>query len=251
MNTVSLFSLLMFGLALGLKHATESDHLAAVSTILSERKSFWSASVAGGLWGIGHTISLFVAGAAVIYFQFEISERLAGGFEFGVALMLVLLGVESLWKLARGGQMHMHLHRHGTRFHVHPHVHNARYAHQMSELNDRVQQTPTHHGLRISPRPLVIGLIHGLAGSGALMLLVLSTIASPLVGMCYILIFGIGSIGGMMLMSLVLSLPFRFAANRRIVGLDRMAQSLAGVLSLSFGLFSMFQIVFVQRLFSL
>jgi len=251
MNTVSLFSLLMFGFALGLKHATDSDHLAAVSTILSERKSFWSASVAGGLWGIGHTISLLTAGVAVIYFQFEISERLARGFELGVALMLVVLGVESLRKLARGGQMHMHRHRHGPRFHVHPHIHNARHLHQTSEFNDGAPQAPTHHGLRIGPRPLVIGLVHGLAGSGALMLLVLSTIASPVVGMCYILIFGIGSIGGMMLMSLVLSLPFRFAAARRIAGLDRMAQSLAGVLSLSFGLFSIFQIVFVQRLFSL
>lgn len=251
MNTVQLFSLLMFGFALGLKHATDSDHLAAVSTILSERKSLWRTSVAGGLWGIGHTISLLVAGAAVIYFHFEISERMARGFEICVALMLVVLGVEALWKLARGGQLHMHLHRHGTRFHVHPHGHKAPHPHQISEFNDRAQQPPTHHGLGIGPRPLVIGLVHGLAGSGALMLLVLSTITSPLVGMCYILVFGFGSIGGMMLMSLVLSLPFRLAAARRIVGLDRIAQTLAGVFSLGFGLFSISQIGFVQRLFSL
>src|SRR5881394_2393328 len=104
MTNVSVVSLLAFGFALGLKHATEADHLAAVSTIVSDRKSFWSASTVVGLWGLGHTISLFVAGVAVILLHFEISARLAKGLEFCVALMLVALGLDTLRKMVHRGQ---------------------------------------------------------------------------------------------------------------------------------------------------
>jgi sulfite exporter TauE/SafE len=246
MNTVSVISLLGFGFALGLKHATEADHLAAVSTIVSERKSIWSASLVGGLWGVGHTISLFVAGVAVIVLHFEISDRLARGLEFCVALMLVALGLDTLRKLVRGGQLHMHVHRHGGRLHAHPHVHEASHDHQSTR--EHSGQPHTDHGTAIGPRPLIVGMIHGMAGSGALMLLVLSTISSPLIGMSYILVFGIGSIGGMMLMSLFLSLPFHLTT-KRFVRVERTMRGIAGLFSLGFGLFMVYEIAFVQGLF--
>jgi hypothetical protein len=244
MNTMTVFTLLAFGFALGLKHATEADHLAAVSTIVSDRKSLWSASLVGGLWGLGHTISLFVAGVAVILLHFQISERLSRTLELGVALMLIFLGLDTLRKLIRGGQLHMHFHRHGGRLHAHPHVHEAPQAHQ-KELSG---EQPTHHGLAIGPRPLIVGMIHGLAGSGALMLLVLSTIPSPLVGMSYIVVFGVGSIGGMMLMSLLLSLPFHFTT-KSFGAVEHTLRGLAGLFSVGFGLFMIYRIGFVEGFF--
>ena len=250
MNTVSVFSLLAFGFALGLKHATEADHLAAVSTIVSDRKSPWSASLVGALWGLGHTISLFVAAVAVILFHFEIGERLSRSLELGVALMLIVLGFDTLRKLFRGGQLHMHFHRHGGRLHAHPHVHDATQIYQPAHDQEQAGGQPTHHGLAIGPRPLIVGMIHGLAGSGALMLLVLSTISSPVVGVSYILVFGIGSIGGMILMSLLLSLPFHFTA-KTFGGVELTMRGLAGAFSLSFGVFMIYQIGFVEGLFGI
>lgn len=249
MNTVSLFSLLAVGFGLGLKHAVEADHLAAVSNIVSDRKVLWSAPLVGALWGLGHTISLFVAAVAVLLFHFEIGERLSHGLELGVGLMLIILGFDTLRKLFRGGQVHMHVHRHGGRLHAHPHVHDATQAHAATP--DRPSAEPsTHHGLAIGPRPLIVGMIHGLAGSGALMLLVLSTISSPVVGMSYILVFGVGSIGGMMFMSFLLSLPFHFTAGT-FGGVERAMRGLAGAFSLSFGIFIIYQIGFVQGWFGI
>ena len=249
MNTVSVFSLLAVGFGLGLKHATEADHLAAVSNIVSDRKSLWSASLVGALWGLGHTISLFVAAVAVIFFHFEIGERLSRGLELGVGLMLIVLGFDTLRKLFRGGQMHMHFHRHGGRLHAHPHVHEATQAHQSDDQKQSVEQ-PTHHGLAIGSRPLMVGMIHGLAGSGALMLLVLSTVSSPLVGMSYIVVFGVGSVGGMMLMSFLLSIPFHFTA-KAFGGVELTMRGIAGAFSVSFGIFMIYQIGFVQGLFGI
>jgi sulfite exporter TauE/SafE len=250
MNTASVISLFAFGFALGLKHATEADHLAAVSTIVSDRKSIWSASLVGGLWGVGHSISLFAAGVAVILLHFEIGERLARGLEFGVALMLVGLGIDALRRLARGGQIHIHMHRHGGRLHVHPHVHDAKHAHEGNRTPAHEAEPHADHLPAIGARPLIVGMIHGLAGSGALMLLVLSTISSPLIGLFYILVFGAGSIAGMMLMSLLLSVPFHLTT-KRFGRVDWAMRGMAGLFSLGFGLFMVYQIGFVQGLFGM
>jgi MFS family permease len=237
-GTVSTASVLVLGLVFGLKHAVEADHLAAVSTIVSERKSLLSSSLVGGLWGIGHTISLLIAGVVVILLHIEIGERLALALEFGVALMLITLGANAIRKLARGGRMHFHTHRHGERVHVHPHLH-----------EHAAEENPaTHHGLRLGVRPLIVGMVHGLAGSAALMLLVLSTLPSPLVGMAYIAVFGLGSIGGMMLMSALVSLPLRLTADR-FIRANLTVRGLAGLFSLGFGLFMVYQIGFVEGLF--
>lgn len=233
MSSLTITSVLAFGFVLGLKHAVEADHLAAVSTIVSERKSILSSSLIGGLWGVGHTISLFIVGLAVILFKFEISAATAQALEFCVGLMLVALGANALRKLKQGGHLHLHVHRHGARKHVHPHIHDG-----APEADSH-----THHGLRFGARPLLIGMIHGLAGSASLMLLALSTISSPLVELVFIVIFGVGSIGGMMLMSALVGLPVYLTATR-FKRAHLAVHGLAGLFSLSFGLFMLYEIGF-------
>jgi sulfite exporter TauE/SafE len=191
----------------------------------------------GGLWGIGHTISLLIAGILVILFRFEISERTEQALEFCVGLMLVALGANALRKLARGAYLHLHVHQHGGRAHIHPHMHDG-----------KTEPAPhTHHGLRLGARPLLVGMVHGLAGSAALMLLVLSTISSPLVGITYIVVFGIGSISGMMLMSALVGLPVYLTASR-FNRANLMVRVMAGLFSLCFGLFMVYEIGLVKGL---
>jgi sulfite exporter TauE/SafE len=235
MDSISTLSVLAFGFVLGLKHAVDADHLAAISTIASERRSLLSCSLVGALWGVGHTISLMVAGIAVILLHFQISERTAQGLEFGVGVMLIVLGVNCLRKLTRGGHIHLHVHEHGGRRHVHPHIHN-----QEPEPHPN-----THHGLRFGARPLIVGMVHGLAGSAALMLMVLSTIAPTLLGLLYLAVFGLGSIGGMMVMSTLVSLPAQFTA-ARFSRANFAVRGLAGLFSLSFGLFMIYEIGFAK-----
>lgn len=216
------FSVLLIGFVLGLQHAVEADHLAAVSTIVSEKKNLWTASLVGGMWGIGHTISLFAVGVAVIFLKLQISEAVEMKLEAIVGGMLVLLGINALRKLFSAEKIHVHTHGHGEREHVHIHSH------------AREQAEVSHH--RFSPRSIAIGMIHGLAGSAALMLLVVPTIASPALALLYILIFGIGSIGGMMAMSFLVGLPLHFTANKFEI-VNKGIRLAAGVFSLGLGSF--------------
>jgi ABC-type nickel/cobalt efflux system permease component RcnA len=237
LNSLSIASLLAFGFVLGLKHAVDADHLAAVSTMASERRSLFSSALIGALWGVGHTISLMAAGVLVIVLHLQISKTVEQSLEFGVGLMLVGLGVNALRKLARGGHAHIHVHQHGWHAHAHPHVHERA----------QKEEPHTHHGLKFGARPLLIGLVHGLAGSAALMLVILTTISSPLVSLLYIVIFGAGSVGGMMLMSTLFALPARFAA-ARFSRAEFALRCLAGIFSLSFGLFMIYRLGFVNHL---
>lgn len=193
-------SVLLIGFLLGLQHAIEADHLAAVSTIVSEKKSLWTASLVGGLWGVGHTISLFVVAAAVILLKLQISETTEARLEAAVGAMLILLGLNAVRKLLAADKVHVHTHAHGEREHVHIHAH-------ASERNGI-----SHH--RFSFRSIIVGMVHGLAGSAALMLLVVPVMASPAIALAYILVFGIGSIGGMMAMSFLIGVPVHFTATR-------------------------------------
>lgn len=237
MGSVSIVSLLTFGFVLGLKHALDADHLAAVSTMASERRSILSSSLIGALWGLGHTSSLMAAGIVVIFLHFQISKHTEQALEFCVGIMLVVLGVNTLRKLARGGHVHVHVHEHGGHLHAHPHIHE----------HSEHAEPHTHHALRLGTRPLLIGIVHGLAGSAAITLLVLTTISSPVVGLLYIAIFGMGSIGGMMIMSTLFALPARFTA-ARFTRANLALRCLAGLFSLSFGLFMVYQIGFVDHL---
>ncbi|MEP6704071.1 MAG: urease accessory protein [Acidobacteriota bacterium] len=217
---LSTFSVLLIGFSLGLQHATEADHLAAVSTIVAGKKGLFTASLVGGMWGIGHTISLFTVGALVVFLKLQISQPVEMKLEAIVGGMLVLLGINALRKLFSAEKIHVHSHDHGEREHLHIHSH----------LPERSESS--HH--RFSPRSILIGMVHGLAGSAALMLLVVPTIPSPALALLYILIFGVGSIGGMMAMSFLIGLPFYFTAGR-FVFLHKGIRLAAGVFSLGLG----------------
>ncbi len=217
---LSIFAVLAIGFVLGLQHAIEADHLAAVSTIVSEKKNLFTASIVGGMWGLGHTISLFVVGALLIFLKLQISESVEAKLEAVVGGMLILLGLNAFRKLLKAEKIHVHAHEHGEREHIHIHAH-----------GDEVPEG-SHH--RFSIRSLAIGIVHGLAGSAALMLLVVPVIASPVVALAYILVFGIGSIGGMMAMSLLVGLPMHFTANRFAI-VNKGIRVAAGLFSLGLG----------------
>ncbi len=235
-SATSAIGVLVIGLGLGLRHALDVDHLAAVSTIVSERKNWLSSLLIGGLWGVGHTASLLVAGVAVILARFELG-RYEKPLEFLVALMLIGLGANALYKLARGGRIHIHEHTHAGHTHIHLHLHDG-----------KPEPAHSHHGLKLGVRPLVVGMVHGLAGSAALMLSVLMTIkGSKALAFAYIAIFGAGSIGGMMAMSLILSLPIHLTA-RSFTRTNMAVRALAGCFSLGFGLFMAYEIGFVDGL---
>jgi sulfite exporter TauE/SafE len=231
-------TVLAFGFLIGLKHAIEADHLAAVSTIVTERKSLLSSVIVGGVWGLGHLVSLLIAGVLVLWLDFQISERAERILEFCVGVMLVLLGLNVLQKLLRGGMLHFHAHEHGGHIHAHPHTHKAK------EIN----APNTHHGFSLSPRPLIVGMVHGLAGSAGLMLFVIPTIDSRLIGSLYIVIFGIGSIGGMMLMSFLVSLPLHVTA-LRFNRVNLALRCLAGLISVCLGLFMVYEKGFAEGFF--
>jgi sulfite exporter TauE/SafE len=223
---LSTLSILLIGFVLGLQHAIEADHLAAVSTIVSEKKNLLTASLVGGLWGVGHTISLFAVGVLVILLKLQISESVEAKLEAIVGAMLILLGLNALRKLFSPEKIHVHTHEHGEREHIHIHSHGT-------EGNEM-----SHH--RFSPRSILIGMVHGLAGSAALMLLVVPTIASPVAALAYVVIFGIGSIGGMMAMSFVIGIPVHFTANR-FAFINRGIRLVAGVFSFGLGAFIIYE----------
>lgn len=193
-------SVLLLGFVLGLHHAIEADHLAAVTAIVSEKKNVFTASIVGGLWGVGHTISLFIVGLIVIFLKLQISESVESKLEGIVGIMLVALGVNAIYKLVRSDKVHAHKHSHGDVTHTHLHTHGEDEA------------AESHH--RLSPRSVLVGMVHGLAGSAALMLMIVPLIPSALVALLYIVIFGVGSIAGMMAMSLLIGLPFHFTSSR-------------------------------------
>jgi ABC-type nickel/cobalt efflux system permease component RcnA len=236
MTTISAISTLLAGLGIGIWHAFDTDHLAAVSTIVSERKNTLSSLLIGGVWGLGHTASLMIAGIGVIFLNIRM-ERYEKILEFCVALMLIWLGANVLYKLVRGGRLHYHVHSHGSYTHIHPHIHE----------NKPEPDPNSHHGLRLSIRPLIIGMVHGLAGSAALMFYVLSRIQSTVLAFGYIVLFGIGSIGGMMLMSMALSLPARFTAEH-FKRTHLAVQAAAGLFSLGFGLLTAYELGFKEWL---
>ncbi len=233
-------SILGLGFFLGLKHALDADHLVAVSTIVAERKGFWSSSLVGALWGLGHTASLLAVGLLVIAFRFQIPPKIALGMEFAVAIMLVALGANVLWKIFRGATFHIHTHSHEGHLHIHPHFHRP-VEHQSSEQNAH------HHSVSIGKKPFFVGMVHGMAGSAALMLLVLAAISSRPLALAYIGIFGFGSVGGMFLMSALIGLPF--SVTSKYEHANKIIRTTAGVVSVCFGLFLACQIGFAEGLF--
>src|SRR2546425_2171529 len=230
-------SMLGLGFVLGLKHALDPDHMVAVSTIVSESKSVKRSSLVGMFWGVGHTMSLLCAGIVVIALKVQISERVALWTEFAVALMLVFLGLKAMMKSLRGWKLHRHRHRHDGSTHSHLHLH-----------REGDEQAHRHrHLIRSGARPFLVGMVHGMAGSAALTLLVLATIPSAVAGLIYVAVFGLGSVGGMLIMTSLISLPFVLTRKRFNV-LSEGLQVAVGLFSLSFGLFMVWQYGFHEHL---
>lgn len=231
----SLSFALCLGFLLGLRHATEADHLVAVTTIVSEQRSIWRSSLVGALWGVGHTVALFAAGLIVILSQTAIPERVWPWLEFCVALMIIFLGSRILYLLLRGRrQVHIHAHTHDGRTHKHLHFHEAENAHAITDKHNH-----SHRIRRIGIKPLIIGMVHGLAGSGLLTLAILTEVmhgGSRVMGMAYLLVFGIGSIGGMLLMTALISLPFVFS-DKYFERINTPMRLVAGMGSVAFGLY--------------
>ena len=237
-SVMSTATVLSLGFFFGLRHATDADHLAAVSTIVSERKSIWSSMFIGGVWGLGHTISLVIAGILVLLLNFQIRDETAIMLEFFVGVMLFLLGLNVLRKLFQGGKLHFHTHEHAGRKHVHPHLHEAA----------KTDEPNTHHGFSFNPRALIIGMVHGMAGSAALMFLVIPTIESRPLALLYVVIFGVGSIVGMMLMSLLVGLPFYFTS--KFNRFNHILQCVAGLVSIGLGLMIIYEKGVTEGLFT-
>ena len=179
---------------------------------------------------LGHMMSLMVAGVLVIAVKVQISDRIAVWLEFVVALMLIFLGMKAIRKSLRGWKLHRHRHTHDGNTHTHLHLHHERDQHLHSH----------RHLIRLGTRPFFVGMVHGMAGSAALTILVLATIPSAVAGVVYIAIFGLGSVGGMLIMSSVISLPFVFAKKyfKAFGEAMHLAVGLAGV---AFGVFLAWQ----------
>lgn len=222
MTDPSYAAILGFGFLLGLRHALDADHLAAISTVLAKRPSFRASSAVGFWWGVGHTTTLLLVGTVVLAWDIRIPERFELLAESGVGLLLIALGGTLAWKLYRE-RWHVHSHHHDDGPHVHFHSHQQQDDHRH------------RHWMAGSVRPLCIGMAHGLAGSAALMLIVLSSTHELGSGLLSIAVFGVGSIVGMMAIGLTISLPlvYSLAASRRLfMGL----QGCAGVASVCIGI---------------
>ena len=231
---------LALGFVLGLRHALDADHLAAVSTFASEEKSLLRSSMIGVSWGMGHTAALLVFGLAVAAFRLALTPQLAQVLEFIVGLMLIGLGANVLFKLWKGSALHAHAHSHDGMEHKHLHVHVAEPRHEH-------QHQHQHRTLRLGGRPFMVGIVHGLAGTAALMMLVVGTLPSLLLAAIYILVFGVGSIGGMVLMSVLISVPLAIATSRlRLV--ERGIRVAAGLFSLGFGGYLAWDVGLIQSL---
>ena len=235
LGELGLFAALALGLILGFRHALDPDHVVAVSTIVGEYRNPFRSFWVGISWGLGHTTTLFIVGIVIIALKLAIPERLILIFEGAVALMLVGLGVQVIYSI-RKKKVHQHNHGHEEDDH----------SHFPSHAENPADSTEHHESKGIG-RPFfrtksyVIGTVHGLAGSAALTLIILASIESTLAGLGYILLFGLGSVVSMGVVTIFISFPFVFSANRS-ANLNRYIKMVAGVFSILFGGFLIYGI---------
>jgi nickel/cobalt exporter len=235
-------TVILLGLFLGMRHSTDPDHVVAVSTIVSRQVSIRSSATIGLLWGLGHTLTIFLVGSAIIIFGVVIPPRLGLSMEFCVALMLILLGVLNLTGVMRWITEHLTPMKAGAA--------GSENIDKPKQRESRIiDRTIGKLGLYQTIRPLVVGLVHGLAGSAAVALLVLSTIKSPLWSTAYLLVFGFGTMVGMMLMTAAISVPLVYTG-KRFFNINRHLATISGFASMAFGIFLVYHIGFVDGLFT-
>jgi len=232
-----IWATLTLGFVLGLRHALDADHLAAVSTFVTEEKNLLRSSLVGIYWGMGHTAALLVFGSALLVFRFVVAPRTSQFLEFLVGCMLVILGLRVLFHTGKNEPVHVHTHSHDGATHSHLHFHLGEDGHQHQ-----------HRTLRFGKKPFVVGVVHGLAGTAAVLLVVVGAIPSLLLAFGTILIFGVGTIGGMMAMSVLMSVPFAFMAGRWLA-MERAVRLASGLFSLGFGIFLAWEVGFLQGYF--
>ena len=245
---ISFLSIVALGFFLGMRHATDPDHVIAVTTIVSRERQISKSAWIGAFWGIGHTLTIFVVGAGIILFDLVIPPRIGLSMELAVGIMLIVLGVANVRSFftsvpaSSEGVVHSHPHPHGDYVHSHTHTH------QPEHHRHTPDQTPLARLDRVLGkfktyklvRPLVIGTVHGLAGSAAIALLVLATIPNTKWALAYLLVFGIGTLAGMMVITMSIASTFRL-----VQGGERFSRGLSlasGLLSLGFGLVVAYQI---------
>lgn len=232
-----MFGILSLGFLLGMHHALEADHIAAVSSIAARRSSVREIVKHGLTWGLGHTVTLFLfAGAALLLGQM-ISEHLAERLEFAVGVMLVILGGYVLWQLWRD-RVHFHSHVHNGIAHFHAHSHRG-------ETGPHEHSRHGHeHGFRW--RTLVVGLIHGMAGSAALLVIAISQVGNPVYGLLYLVLFGVGSMIGMGMLSAVIAVPLAISA-RSLTWANRTLQVIVGFVTVGIGVSTIYATVFAAH----
>ncbi|HET9708542.1 MAG TPA: hypothetical protein VFP39_09570 [Gemmatimonadales bacterium] len=243
------------GFFLGMRHATDPDHVIAVSTIVTRAHGTKRAALIGAVWGLGHTLTILIVGAAIILFGWVIPARLGLSLELSVGIMLIILGIMNLRgilaRVPTGSGTHTHAHPHGDYVHTHAHSHDPESHPHRSDatpvgwLDRHVGRLGAYQLLR----PLVVGVVHGLAGSAAVALLVLATIPSPAWAIAYLLVFGLGTVAGMMLITTLIALPAGYAERRRATW-QRSLRLASGLVSLGFGLLLAWQVGIVHGLFT-
>lgn len=259
----SVVAIMLLGFFLGVRHSTDADHVIAVATIVSRERRLWSAALIGILWGLGHTATILVVGGVIILFNVVIPPRIGLTMEFSVALMLILLGVMNLTGIMRwitktfgarrgaGGIVHSHPHSHGDFVHAHPHAHGPEApGHAEDETRSGwLDRAFGRLGVYQFLRPLVVGVVHGLAGSAAVAMLVLATIQNALWAIAYLLVFGVGTVAGMMLITLAIGVPF-VSTGDRFPHFNRYMGAASGLISLAFGVWLVYKIGVVDGLFT-
>ena len=245
---MSLLLILLAGFLIGMKHATDPDHLAAVATLASGQQTLAQTIRQGVAWGLGHTLTLMLFGGMVLVLGKSIPPALEQGLEFAVGLMLIALGADVLLRLRRQ-KIHFHAHRHALDIqHVHAHSH-ARDALAQGITKGAHQSQPHAHAHRLPLRALTVGMMHGMAGSAALILLGLEAVQSHALGLVYIALFGLGSIAGMALLSVAIAVPLRLSAAGRLTWLHRGVTMAVGAFSCLLGALIVYRIGFTGGLF--
>lgn len=302
---IDALSVIALGFLLGIRHATDADHVIAVTTIVSRERSLPLAAWIGALWGVGHTVTIVLIGTAIVIGGWAIPDRLGLAMELAVGVMLILLGLPAVMSLRswiravreertereepEGRELreqreapaaaaptslvpHTHTHAetqtktpphaHAPAVHAHPHVHGD-YVHSHAHAHDperhphapdatplaRLDRRFGRLGAYQVMRPLVVGIVHGLAGSAAVALLVLATIREPRWAIAYLLVFGLGTVAGMVCITLAIAAPFAYT-NGRHAAMNHGLRAAAGLLSIGFGLFLAYRIGIVDGLFT-
>ncbi len=218
-----MFSLLFLGLLIGMRHALEADHIAALASLTSNNQSIKDTIKHGAVWGLGHTIALFIFGSMMLLLGSSISDQLVHVLEFSVGIMLLVLGIDVLRKLIKK-RIHFHQHQHENKKHFHAHSHEGEKPQQHDP-----EKHQHEHAKAFPLRALFVGLMHGMAGSAALIVLTLQTVSSTTEGFLYILFFGIGSIFGMASLSFIIAIPLKRSAQ----GLTWMHNGFQGVIGVA------------------